>query len=97
VFVAAHVGKTWAQSYREERPAVRQTFNRAVVWTVESEETVSVPAGTFRTMKISSRNKTSSALGYELWYSPDVKQWVKIQEVLRNGVRERELISFKLH
>jgi hypothetical protein len=33
----------------------------------------------------------------ELWYAPAIKQWVKIREVLANGVRERELISFKLH
>jgi hypothetical protein len=91
------VGKTWEQSYRQERPAARQTLNRNVVCTVEAEETVSVPAGSFHTVKITSRNKTSSAVGYELWYSPDVRQWVKVREVLRNGVRERELISFKLH
>ena len=29
-------------------------------------------------------------------YAPDVKQWVKIREVLSNGIREREMVSFKL-
>jgi hypothetical protein len=90
------VGKTWEQSYREERPVARQTSNPTIVWTAESEETVTVPAGTFRTVKITSRNKATSAVGYDIWYSPDVKQWVKSREVLTNGVRERELVAFKL-
>ena len=33
--------------------------------------------------------------GFEMWYAPDVKQWVKIREILSNGQRERELVSFK--
>jgi hypothetical protein len=62
---------------------------------VDVEDTVTVPAGTFRTLKITWRNKNTNALFYEEWYAPDVKQWVKIREVLSNGIRERELISFK--
>jgi hypothetical protein len=90
------VGKVWEQSYRQDRPVARQTFNRSVVWTVESEETVVVPAGTFRSMRITSRNKTSARVGNEIWYAPAVKQWVKSREVLTSGTRERELVSFKL-
>jgi len=37
----------------------------------------------------------ASAL-YEVWYSPRVKQWVKIREDLDSGLRTRELISFDL-
>jgi hypothetical protein len=46
--------------------------------------------------KIVRRNKRTGIVGYELWYSPQVKQWVKIRENLDSGLRTRELISFDL-
>jgi hypothetical protein len=90
------VGKSWEQAHRQERPVDRQTTNYNSVWTVEAEETVTVPAGIFRTMKITRRNKNTGALILEMWVAPDVKQFVKIREILSNGQRERELTSFKL-
>jgi len=90
------VGKTWEQTTRQERPVDRTTLDRNSVWTVDADETITVLAGTFRTMKITWRNKNTGALNYEMWYSPEVKQWVKIREILSNGQRERELASFKL-
>jgi len=90
------IGKTWEQDHRDERPVDRQITDRKSVWTVEGEETVAVLAGTFRTIKIAWRNRNTAALLYEIWYAPDVKQWVKIREVLSNGIREREMVSFKL-
>ena len=90
------VGKTWEQGYTQERPVARESFNRYGIWTVDVEETLNVPAGTFRTLKITSRNKNDGKILYEMWYAPEVKQWVKIREVLSSGIRERELIDFKL-
>ena len=90
------VGKTWEQSNRQERPVDRTTLDRNSIWTVEAEEAITVLAGTFRTMKISWKDKNTGALNYEMWFAPDVKQWVKIREILSNGQRERELASFKL-
>ena len=90
------VGKTWEQTYRQERPVDRITRDRDSLYAVDVEESVTVLAGTFRTLKISWRNKKTNALFYEMWYAPDVKQWVKIREVLSNGIRERELTAFKL-
>ena len=89
-------GKTWQQDSREERPVDGQTTNRNSVWAVDAEETVAVPAGTFRALKIVWRNRNTNAVLYEVWYVPAVKQWVKLREVLSNGVRKRELESFKL-
>lgn len=90
------VGKSWAQSYRFERPVARQTGDRNRLWTVEAEETVTVVAGTFRTLKISWRNNNTNALIREVWYAPDAKQRVKTREVLSTGIREEELIAYKL-
>lgn len=88
-------GKTWEQSYTEERPRDRTTREEIVTWTVENEEMVTVPAGTFKVLKIVSRNKRTGAIVYEMWWAPDVKHWVKIREHLSSGLRERELIAFK--
>jgi len=90
------VGKSWAESHMQERPVERSTTDRNSTWTVDAEETVTVPAGTFRTLKITWRNKNTGNMVTEMWYAPDVKQWVKIREVLTNGIREREMVSFKL-
>ena len=90
------VGKSWEHSHRQERPVERSTLDRNSLTSVEADEAVTVPAGTFRTMKLTWKNKNTNAVIYEMWYGPEVKQWVKIREVLSNGVRGRELIAFKL-
>lgn len=90
------VGKTWEQTYQEERPVARQTAERVDVVTVEAEESVTVPAGTFKTFKIVYRNKKTGAIRYEEWYSPELKSPVKFRENLDSGLRVRELIAFKL-
>ncbi len=91
------VGKVWDQDFRNDLPVDRQIIDRKGTWTVTAEEIVTVPAGTFRTLKITWRNRNNGAVIYEMWYAPDVKQWVKIREVLSNGIRERELIAHKLN
>ena len=88
------VGKTWEQSTVREGPVDRQTVTRDSLYTVVAEETITVPAGTFRTFKIVWRHKHTRALINELWYAPDVKQLVKIRESLWNGIGERELLGF---
>jgi hypothetical protein len=90
------IGKTWEQTYVEERPAARQTLERTDAVTVEAEETVTVPAGTFKVLKVVYRNKKTGAIRYEAWYSLDLKQVVKLRENLETGLRVRELIAFKL-
>jgi hypothetical protein len=90
------VGQTWEQTMQEERPVARQTAERVDSVTVEAEETVTVPAGTFKTLKVVCRNKKTGATRYEAWYSLELKQVVKLRENLETGTRVRELIAFKL-
>jgi hypothetical protein len=90
------VGQKWEQALLEERPKDRQKNERVDTVTVEAEETVTVPAGTFKTFKMVRRNKKTGAIRYEMWYSPEVGQWVKIRENLDSGLRVGELIAFKL-
>jgi len=91
-----HVGQTWDQTILEERPKDRQTIERIDMVTVEAEETVTVTAGTFKTIKLVYRNKKTVAIRYEAWYSLELKQLVKSRENLDSGLRVRELIAFKL-
>ncbi len=91
-----HVGQTWDQTILEERPATRQTEERVDTATVETEETVTVPAGTFKTFKVVYRNKKTGTTRYEAWYSPELKQLVKLKENRQTGLQVRELIAFKL-
>ena len=90
------VGKTWEQNLREDRPSAGGITERVDVVTVETEETITVPAGTFRTLKIVYRNKATGAIRYEEWYSPEVKQWIRLRENLASGLRIRELLAVRL-
>jgi hypothetical protein len=90
------VGRTSESSVVEEHPVARQTVERIDTVTVEAEETVTVPAGTFKTLKVVCRNKKTGATRFEAWYSLEVKQIVKLRENLVTGLRTRELIAFKL-
>ncbi len=90
------VGKTWEQALREDRPSAGGITERVDVVTVEAEETITVPAGTFRTLKLVYRNKRTGAIRYEEWYSPEVRQWVRLRENLAAGLRVRELLAVRL-
>jgi len=90
------VGQTWDQTMLEESPVARQTNERVDTVAIEAEETVTVPAGTFKTIKVVCRNKKTGTTRYEAWYSADLKQVVKLRENLETGLRTRELIAFKL-
>jgi len=63
---------------------------------VAAASPVTVPAGTFTTLKIVCRTKKTGLVRYEIWYSPDLKQMVSFRENLEAGLRVRELIAYKL-
>jgi hypothetical protein len=89
------VGTRWEQEFRTEWPVDRTTRDTTHTFSTEGEEYVTVPAGMFHTVKIVQRVKQTRVLGTELWYSPDVMNWVKMREGLRNP-RTRELIAYRL-
>ena len=71
-----------------------QTADNQMV--VSNVEEVKVPAGTFEAFKIEVYGSSSGNLLEERWYSPKVKWFVKERLYLSNGVREEELVSFKV-
>ena len=79
----------------EERPTENRADDRVDVVSVEAEETVTVPAGTFRAVKLVCRNKATQAIRYEEWYAPELKHPVLLRERLTSGeLRVRELTSY---
>ncbi len=90
------VGKTWEQAFREDRPVDRRATEREDTVSIEGEETVTVLAGTFRTLKIAYRNKRTTAIRYEEWYAPELKNPVRIRERLDSGLQVRELFAYSL-
>ncbi len=89
-------GKTWTQTFHYERLRDRTTQEIASACQVEGEETITVPAGTFRTFKIVCRSQRTGSLRHESWYSPEVKQKVRERDYFSYGIRDRELIAFRL-
>jgi hypothetical protein len=90
------IGGKWEQTYTHENFRDRRTQELSTRWEVLGQETVTVPAGTFETIKIVARNSRTGGRLYEYWYAPTVKQWVKIHEWLESGERTREMIAYKL-
>jgi hypothetical protein len=90
------VGGTWEQRYVREEPRNRTTADIVRRASVEAEESVTVPAGTFKALKIVFRNVRSGTLTYEIWYAPEVRSIIRERETFSYGVRTRELTHFKL-
>lgn len=89
-------GKTWELRYTEDKPVDRTTNELARTCRMEAEESITVPAGTFRTLKIVCRNARTGSITSERWYAPEVKHWIRERTHFSYGIRERELIALKL-
>jgi hypothetical protein len=90
------VGTAWEQALTEDHGRDRPARHpRWWSWVIEREERVTVPAGTFQTVKITRRNALDNAIVAESWYAPATRLPVRIVEHLPNGRRERELTNFR--
>ncbi len=90
-------GRTWDQEITYEQPTARGTAVVASTCeTAPQPETVTVPAGSFITLRISCRNTHTGEMIREIWYAPTVAHWVKQRAYLSDGVRERELLRYRL-
>jgi hypothetical protein len=90
------LGKRWEQTYTVEIPSDRTALDIARVCQVEGAETISVPAGSFQTIKIMCDNQKTGVRMLEAWYAPAVKQWIRIRFPVIHHVQTRELLSFKV-
>ena len=90
------VGKEWKNSFtleKLEEKSSQRYDNRIVVSKVEA---VQVPAGTYEAFKIEVYGVYTGNLLSEYWYSPQVKWFVRTRAYEQNGVREEELLSYKI-
>jgi hypothetical protein len=90
------VGKSWEWRYTRERPIERATSEEIRACTVEKQEQITVLAGTFATFKVMCMDPRNGKVMLETWWSPVVKQWVKERAAISYGVRDRELLRYKL-
>jgi len=90
------VGKQWSAivAWIDRTDTQQQTYTLTSVWTVEAYEEVKTPAGTFKAFKVT-RREIESGASQELWYSPEVKSWIRIRGAnTADGNYEEELTSF---
>jgi len=90
------VGAEWEQTVTREQAKPPTTETRTRACRVEAEESLTVPAGTFRAFRVACRNKQSGELILQAWYNPEVKNWVRDWRPVKDGALERELIAYKL-
>ena len=88
------VGTGWEQRYRHERPQDKQAYDTSYSAAVEAEEVVTMPAGTFQTLKIVYRDRVKKTVLWEQWYSPKVRIWVRLSDQRDEAVRTQELLKF---
>jgi hypothetical protein len=93
------VGKTWSREQRMTIHAAKRTIAYQLTQKVEAIEDVSVPAGTFKTFKVS----TKTSLGDEnvVWFSPELGIFVKVRNERTAkhpqgpGTQSIDLLSYK--
>lgn len=90
------VGVSWEQTYTTERRAERAVNTRTMRCAVDEQERVPVPAGVFDTFRIECRDKRTRRVMFRRWYSPAVSHWVREETFFDYGMRERELIAFRI-
>jgi hypothetical protein len=86
-------GKSWDMKFHESRPADRQTEEIERRCVAEAEEAVTVPAGTFPTVRVRCTNARNDAWLVTIWYSPQVTYLVREDAVVTGGKRVRELLA----
>lgn len=89
------VGETWSTPYKVTNHATNRTTEMRAWFTVEAQESVNVPAGTFRTFRVL---YSAPTLWGVIWWSPDLGITVKsrferiAEDPAGAGVRESDLL-----
>ena len=100
-----HVGDAYGWKYEILRPRANTVVNvttgkaKVVGW-----DTVEVPAGKFRAIKVELENIVQPSDGSRLfewqatfWYVPDVRRWVKFVSTPPGRTISEELLSYRLN
>ena len=99
-------GKTWQQKSRETNLQTGAVREHTLSATVGDWEDISVPAGTFRALKITlqtellDRSTGETSTGTDIsWYAPDMHRRVRSEMISRDfqGQQERQVIQLIKH
>jgi hypothetical protein len=95
-------GKTWAQSAHWETPALDVAGTEEVRGKVIGWETVKVPAGSYKALRVEIRDRIIGSGGvYDLvtltyWYVPEVNRFVKYSySSIYEGAVDAQMVSYK--
>jgi hypothetical protein len=88
-----HTGLEWQQRTTLELVRDEATRNLLHECRVDAEEDVTVPAGTFRALRVKCRNQ---AAAMETWFAPAVRNVVRTRRPRRGAIEVRELIEYRL-
>lgn len=99
------IGETYETKYELMRPrADTVVSNTTRTVKVVGWETVEVPAGTFRAIKVVAEGLVQPLDGSNawrqqttFWYNPEVRRWVKVENVLPKFTASEELLEYKLN
>lgn len=93
------VGNRHSASYEAERPRDGKGITRpSLTTTVADWETIEVPAGKFRTLRIeASYDGVPNGPHVILWYAPEVKRHVRLVVQRLRANREEVLLGYKLN
>jgi hypothetical protein len=89
-----HVGAAWRQAGTVHRLKDEATVDLTGECKVEAAETITVPAGTFRTLKTTCHNNMGQI--FEQWFAPEVRNLVRTRRSRRDGLETRELAEYSL-
>src|SRR5207244_664863 len=90
------IGKTWQWRYTRQRPIDRSSTVEVRDCAVDKQEQLSVPAGVFEALKVVCSDPRTSRVTSEVWYSPKVGSSVKERTMFDYGVRDRELMRYRV-
>ena len=90
------VGKSWESRYVGERPIAKSSQEEVRSCLVEKQERIIVPAGTFETLKVVCTDPRNREVVGETWFAPEVRNMVKDRSKFDEGVRDRELLRYRL-
>lgn len=99
------IGDKYEVKYEQLRPRVNTVESATTgAVTVVGWETVEVPAGKFRAVKVELDSMVQPLDGAHvyrrqvtLWYVPDVRRWVKLQGSTPKNLFSEELLRYKLN
>jgi hypothetical protein len=90
------VGKAWEMKWTDERPSEGTTTDIARRCVAEALEKVTVPAGTFPTMRVACYELPANTKTQTIWWAPALRHFARAELTFPSGTQVRELVTYRL-